>query len=335
MIFGLNAADATVVDPLQWFWRQWTAPGSPLLFQAFVPFGAIYLAWTRRETLSAMQRELVALFPPESKKRRGPIVILLLGCALMLFSYLTWLTSVAMLGAVVIAVGIILYLYGPFITRALTQPLLFLILMVPPPANLLAYATGKLQFGAVAAVGQTLQAFHTGADMRGVYLLLPHYTLEVSSQYSGLGIILPVLALMILVLLLRQTRIMIALIILVVAFGIALLLNVFRVLLIGVAGVLDGQIAAFLYGVTDWVYVALAFYLSLLAANRIGRRRSTDAGLLFDVAATMETDKYRLNSAWEMQTNAAARAESSENQVASVVPEKSVTTIATEKEKPE
>lgn len=123
---------AAAFIPTFWFMGEdhwWSQSNSPLIFEPFVPFLCATLVWQDRNRLQDAWR-----MTPRHK-RRGLPWLLWLGCFVILVSHLMHVLTVAAIGLVLVAAGIIYLAYGPFLLKQSTRILLFALLLVPPPAT--------------------------------------------------------------------------------------------------------------------------------------------------------------------------------------------------------
>jgi hypothetical protein len=209
----------------------WFADGSPLSYQAFLPLGALALAWHRRRELVTIVSELATLFPdPNHPKRRGNESLVLIGGVLLLVGILAALPPLGLLGFLVVVTGVVFYLWGPFVVRGLRGPLGYLLLtLLPPP---MAGITGRLgtefHLRNVAFAGYVLKASVQGT------MITPQgqNPLYVPASFGGLETLLAALAFSVLVILWHPLRLGAALLMLFTAVVLALVLNVVRVLLL-------------------------------------------------------------------------------------------------------
>lgn len=260
--------------PFTWFWEIWSAPDSPLSYQPLVPLGVLFLAWMDRGPVRAAYTELAYLFPANSPKRQGKIWPVLTGCFLMLVSYLMTLPPLAMLSFLLMVVGVIYYIYGPFILNALRKPLSYFLVMAPVPNVIVSMATQKLQLSCAAIAGQILAIFHPQVKVVGTFIKLPGYALEVIGPCSGVSILFPVAAMTIWLAMVRRMKILPSILLLCIGAALSLIMNILRIVMMGMVGVYNPTLAQTLHDMNSVAFTALAFYLTFLAANLLGRRLS-------------------------------------------------------------
>ena len=278
--------------PVTWFWEIWSAPDSPLSYQPLVPLGVVWLAWMEREPVKALYTELAHLFPISSPKRHGKLWPVLTGCFLMLVSYLMTLPPLAMLSFLLMVVGVIYYVYGPYVLNALRKPLSYFLVMAPVPNVIVSMATQQLQLGCATVAGQILALFHPQVKVVGTFIELPGYALEVVGPCSGVSILFPVAAMTIWLAMVRRMRLLPSLLLLCIGAALSLIMNVLRIVMMGMIGVYNPTLAQTIHDMNSIAFTALAFYLTFLAANLLGRRVSINLPTLRRTPASLGDTSY-------------------------------------------
>ncbi|MBC8142617.1 MAG: exosortase/archaeosortase family protein [Armatimonadetes bacterium] len=123
--------------PAFWYMGEdhwWIETDSPLFFQPFVPLLCAVIFWQDREKL----REAWA--QTSRSKRHGSPWLLYIGCVIILVSHLIHVLTVATVGLLVVAAGVIYLAYGWNVLKASRRALLFGLLMIPPPATMVSAA---------------------------------------------------------------------------------------------------------------------------------------------------------------------------------------------------
>ena len=281
-----------IFRPYRFSWNSWFGADATLIFQPFVPLAVAYLIWDRRQQIVQQYQELAFLFPADSPKRRGKLWPVLVGCFLMVIGCMTMLTPLTILSLLIILVGCVYYLYGPFVLGKMAVPLLFLLVMVPPPGVMLLILTQKLQVGSAIVAAEMLKPiFHT-VTAQGVFITLPNYQLEVTPTCSGTSIVLPVLAMTLWLALYRQMRIGVVGVLLLLAATIAVLMNIIRIFMMGLIGGYNPDLATRLHDSNSIVFTALSFYLTYLVANQLMKPRRRVSEFEADLAQSVGQGKY-------------------------------------------
>jgi len=118
--------------PVVWLQVWWLNPASLFAAQPLVLPGFFLLLWGRRQELakrwSARQR---SARQRRGAKTEGSLSLLVLGCLLYFVAHFIHLALAAVLGLVLMLVGVLLRVYGKAFLKEITVPLLFLALVVP------------------------------------------------------------------------------------------------------------------------------------------------------------------------------------------------------------
>ncbi len=248
--------------PFAWCQHIWRTPHIPVAYQPFVPLLTLVLLWARRGELTLVYQELALLFPADSPKRRGRLWLAAVGCLLTLFTYATQVPGLSILALIVVVIGIVYYVYGREILRYAASPLLFLFTMVPPPVTVIAGLRDTMALAVAARAADLLHSLGVpSAAARDQYVLAPGYRLEVGGALSGLGILGPTLALTLWLLIFKRSRPWTGLVLLALAGGVALLVNLLRVALVARLGMTNAGLADSLNDASSWFLVAPAFAL--------------------------------------------------------------------------
>ena len=255
--------------PVTWLSRYWFRPDHPLSFQPFIPFGALYLGWADRARIIEHYQAISEIWPITSNKRRGPIWLAVVGCLCMVVSYMMMLSPLAIWGFIFIVAGILLHLYGWLIFPVFLRPVLYLFAMTPLPGSMLAEWTSKLQNWCAQAAGLFLSYVNPATKVNGNFIFLGNYTAMVSGPCSGMGILFPVLALTLLLILQRKMKFMPALLLLVTAAAVSVIMNILRIIVMGLLGMRNPNWAESLHDANSWVFTAGAFYLTFAIANKM------------------------------------------------------------------
>ncbi len=273
----------TLYLPVKWAWRTWSAPDAPLGYQPLIPLAAAYLAYDKRQDFLNVRHEIGIAFGRDSRELRGGLWLAFVGCALMLLAYATQTTGAAWAAFIVVVAGVVLAFFGVHLLSVARAPILLLLTMIPLPDTFIAGSTIRLQIGCTSAAGWLLGTLGIKNKILGNHLDIGNYRLEVSGGCSGLSILFPVLALTLWFLLLRKSRWGSGAILMVSAFGIALLMNTLRVAAMGLIGhYYDPKLAQTLHDANSWLFtlMALASVYPVARLLRITARPRSDALLL-------------------------------------------------------
>lgn len=137
---------------------------------------ALFIAWRKKEKLTQMHLEPSAW--------GLPIFIISLIC--YLFSFLAGISTLSSFSIVLTIVGILLYLVGFSILKELMFPVLFLLFIIPIPAQIYSYLTIPLQLFVSQVVTAISSLLGVPIYREGNVLHLPNQILQVVQACSGL-----------------------------------------------------------------------------------------------------------------------------------------------------
>lgn len=231
----------------------------------FVPFISLFLVWAKREKLRAMQ--------PQGSW--WGLSLILVGLALYGLGELGTLYTLLHLSFWFVLVGLCWAALGGNILRELSFPLLYLLTMIPLPQFLLQGLSGQLQLlSSMLGVG-CLQVIGVTAFRDGNVIDLGPIQLQVVEACSGLRYLFPLMSLSLLCAYLFQAPMWKRIVVFLSSMPIAILLNGFR---IGVIGVLvewfgGGAAEGFLHLFEGWVIFLMSLAILALVIwglSRIG-----------------------------------------------------------------
>ncbi len=241
VLVGLAVAYA---DSLAYLVEQWTE-NENYGHGFFIPFISLLLVWLKRDRIQRLQ--------PKGSWWGVPIVLLAIGLyGLGEFGTLYVLLH---LSFVLMLVGLCLAAFGRDILKELGFPLLYLLTMIPLPQFLFQELSGKLQLLSSALGVGCLQVVGVTAFRDGNVIDLGPIQLQVVEACSGLQYLFPLMSLSLLCAYLFQAPMWKRAVVFVSSMPIAILLNGFR---IGVIGVLvewfgSGAAEGFLHLFEGWV----------------------------------------------------------------------------------
>lgn len=217
---------------LQFWWNQ------PRYSHGYlIPLIAAYLVWIKRDRLAQLLRR--------PHLAMGGL-LLLAGTTLLLAGRGGGFVLVEAISLLIFLPGIVLSVWGPSHLRALILPLIYLQFMIPWTEEFIVQAAWPFQLFSAGLGSLLLQAMGISVFREGTYLQLPHVTLEVVTDCSGLGQLYSVLALAIPLVYLTQRTWWRAAGVLISGVAIMTLANVVRVALLAVVSYYYGM--PMLYG---------------------------------------------------------------------------------------
>lgn len=248
----LNTAIAVVVaiclmviydDAIAWMLKRWQADEYNHAYM--IPFVAVYLFWLRA-------KELQALNPTGSWLGLG---VLLLGLILQLLGAFSAIFEIAQYGLVLSIWGVVIAAAGSRGLSLLWVPLVYLVFMVPLPNFLEAQLTAGLQLvssriGVAVIRGAGLSVF-----LEGNVIDLGNYKLQVAEACSGMRYLFPLMSFGFLCAVLMRGRWWQRGILFLSTIPITILMNSFRIGIIGILVNYYGieQAEGFLHDFEGWV----------------------------------------------------------------------------------
>lgn len=216
-----------------------------------IPIVSLYFVYERR-------KQLTALSPSGNWVGLGGLI---LGVMLLLFGKLAseWFTME--LSLLVVIGGIILFLLGKEMFRALLFPLTFLIFMIPLPSILMQQITFPMQLFASKVAARSLEVVGIPVLREGNIILLANTSLEVAEACSGIRSLISLLALSFVFAYFSQKEMWKRGLLILSTFPIAIIANAARVSGTGILAHYYGDSAAqgFFHGFSGWILFVVAF----------------------------------------------------------------------------
>ncbi len=229
----------------------------------FVPFISLFLIWMKRDKIRVL----------EPRGSWWGLSFIMAGLALYIVGELGTLAPLLQLSFWLVVVGLCWAIFGGRIVRTLSFPLLYLLTMIPLPQFLLQGLSAQLQlFSSALGVG-CLQVVGVTAFREGNVIDLGPIQLQVVEACSGLRYLFPLMSLALLCAYLFQGSMWKRAVVFLSSMPIAIVLNGFRIGVIGVlveyfgAGAADG----FLHLFEGWVIFLIS--LAILALVMWGLSR--------------------------------------------------------------
>jgi len=273
MVVGLTAAfvllglAVTYADSLAYLVQQWTE-NENYGHGFFIPIISLLLVWLKRERIRRLQ--------PRGSWWGVPIVLLAIG--LYGFGEFGSLYVLLHLSLLLMLAGLCLTVFGRDIFKELGFPLLYLLTMIPLPHFLFQELSGKLQLLSSALGVGCLQVVGITAFRDGNVIDLGPIQLQVVEACSGLQYLFPLMSLSLLCSYLFQAPIWKRAVVFLSSMPIAILLNGFRIGVIGLLVELFGTGAAegFLHLFEGWVIFLLSLVILALVMWGLSRIGSGD-----------------------------------------------------------
>ena len=233
----------------------------------FVPFISLFLIWLKRDKIRAL----------ESRGSWWGLSLILLGVVFYGLGELGTLMVLLHLSFWLVLVGLCWAALGGRILRELSFPLLYLLTMIPLPQFLLQGLSGQLQLISSALGVGCLQVIGVTAFRDGNVIDLGPIQLQVVEACSGLRYLFPLMSLSLLCSCLFQAPMWKRVVVFLSSMPIAIVLNGFRIGVIGVLVELFGAGAAegFLHLFEGWVIFLMSLAILALVIWGLSRIGST------------------------------------------------------------
>jgi exosortase len=186
----------------------------------FVPLFSLFVLWQNRSTLAAVPRQPSSWGLPVIIFSLTTLILGVLGAEVFL----------ARTSLILLAAGMVIFLLGWKMLRAVLFPLAFLILMVPIPAIIFNQLTLPLQVFASKLAAWALPMFGVPVLREGNIINLPAMPLEVADACSGIRSLLSLATLTIMYGYLLEQRMLIRVLLALAAVPIAVAANGFRII---------------------------------------------------------------------------------------------------------
>jgi hypothetical protein len=123
---------AAWILPCTWVGYRWTTPSYVLFFQPFIPFLTILLIWARKDRIVRAWNRGHASGERKSGLLGNPLLFGL-GIFCLLFAYLVQIKGVAIAGLLIMGWGVVQYIFGWRVLKAVPVALLLSLLVIPIP----------------------------------------------------------------------------------------------------------------------------------------------------------------------------------------------------------
>ncbi len=136
---------------------------------------SLFLAW----------RNLRSYKGPDAPRTAAGLSLAVLGLVMFIFGWKLDYLFITTLSLIPLLYGIIFYLYGTGLAKRLSFPILYLLLMVPPPLGVLDAVTIPMRHGISVAAVAILNALHYPIHREGLMLYLGTHEIFMGAPCSG------------------------------------------------------------------------------------------------------------------------------------------------------
>lgn len=250
---------AAYYPTFKWMIDRYEMKGSHYSHGYLIPVVSLFLAWKKREVLKSL---------PLSSSKAGAF-LLVLGLGLHLVALQFEIHFISGFSFIISLSGLLLFLTGSQITKALLFPLFFLIFMIPLPSVLIIYTSVKLKIMAAYLAAKAVSLMGLPAQATGSIIHLPQTEVVVGDPCSGMRSLLSLLALGALFAYLLPLSYPRRFLMFVSTIPIALISNLFRIMIIlFIAHTYGLEVAT---GKYHQVYGLLVFVMAFIGLAMVGK----------------------------------------------------------------
>ncbi len=185
---------------------------------------ALFLAWQKRSALLEMAKAA-----PETYSLSG-FFFLMTGAILFIFGWRQEYFVISTFSLIPFLFGVVMYIYGMQVTRALLFPILYLLLLVPPPLGILDSITLPMRYGISILTEQILVVFQYPVTREGLLLTVDTNEIFMGAPCSGFRSLITLFSLALLYIYSFKSQLKKQIILLILVVPFALLGNLIRVL---------------------------------------------------------------------------------------------------------
>ena len=141
---------------------------------------SLWLVWRKRVEIF----DNIKNFNP-AKPGLLPLLPLVIGALIFIFGWRQEYLSLTSFSLIPVTAGLVLYLYGPRVLKALWFPILYLLLLVPPPLGILDNITLPMRYGISVLTEVILKAVHYPITRDGLLLSMGGHEIYMGPACSG------------------------------------------------------------------------------------------------------------------------------------------------------
>lgn len=259
-----------------------------------VPFISLYFIWADKESLKK-----IAIQP----YLPGGLIVMLIGCLMLLAGSVSSVATIQKLSVIVVIPGLVLMLLGTRYLKALTLPLSYLILMVPVLDLVIERIHWPFQLFSATMSSKLLTLLSIPVFQNVNFLEFPNLTIEVAEACSGLNYMVSIIAITIPLAYFTQRVMWCRVLLLVLAFLIAILVNILRVTLIGVWSYMGGEVVHGPLHIFQGLFVsvvgfAIIFTIAWIFSEIPHANKNVTVAKPQNTANDIKFDTGRFNVAW-------------------------------------
>jgi len=243
-----------------WMWDRWFARDTYYSHGILVPFVTGYLIWQQKKELSKIER----------RPSRWGIPLLVIATLVHLVSSSLRVYFSSGFSLLLVILGYVLYFYGEAILRRIWFPIIFLVFMIPIPLYTITQISFQMKIFAAEIGERILNQMGFMAVREGSIIKMQHTYVVVDDVCSGLRSLISLMALGSLFAYFMKSESYKKIILFLSSIPIAIVTNVFRVVLLSSIAEIWGAkyTFGFVHDFSGFLVFALAFIL-LMAVGRL------------------------------------------------------------------
>ncbi|MFH1459040.1 MAG: exosortase/archaeosortase family protein [Candidatus Omnitrophota bacterium] len=234
-----------------WMWERWHAPDTNYSHGILIPIVSLFLLYSRKERLKQIQ------IKPEG----SGIIFVCLAILVHITGNMINFPFASAFSFIIMLIGIVLFLFGIKILKAVKFEILFLLFMIPAPLMLISNLTIRMKLFAAGIATNCLSVMGLKAVREGSMIRMGHSFLEIEAPCSGLRSLISLLAFGAAFAYLTKHKFWKKVVLFATALPIALIANAGRIVLLGWVSEVYGMQAA-----QGWVHDFSGFLLFFFAA---------------------------------------------------------------------
>ncbi len=150
---------------------------------------SLWFAWLKRKPLKLAFEKTVA------RPNILGLILFIAGLLMFVFGWRWDFLFISTFSLILVTFGILLYIYGTGVTKMLSFPVCYLLLMVPPPLGILDSITMPMRYGASVMTEMILKLFHYPITRDGLLLSISNHEIYLGAPCSGFRSLITMVAL--------------------------------------------------------------------------------------------------------------------------------------------
>lgn len=239
------------LSTFQWWWHEWTAPGSFYAHAIFVPFFVVVMVWRNRERLTSQTW----------KPSWAGVPLVLIAMALLMMAQRSDVTTIKSLSFMFLMFGIVLGTCGTKWTRVLLFPLFFIVMMMPLiPDQLINGIAFPIQMASASIATKLLNLLTLSSQQQGTVIQMETYKMAVELPCSGFKTLVSLLTFSAAFAYLIEGKLWKRWTLFLMTIPLSLMINALRITLIGIVGQLISTAAAkWFHDFSGFIVLIIAF----------------------------------------------------------------------------